>query len=151
MQLKQKDFILFWPIKPNADGPPGAGCTLKHHSLDPNKAHGMIQQHLIRCIVAGNAISLDLDLLQTCQTFSHTADQNMACSDLIGDQELVSHWNITHWIHMEDMELFSSIFHMSSTCGRAYKICTCSPSDKLPTKFKSSSANQGNNIVVLGN
>jgi hypothetical protein len=33
----------------DTDGPPGAGCTLKHHSLDPYGGHGMVQQQLTRC------------------------------------------------------------------------------------------------------
>jgi hypothetical protein len=30
----------------DTDGPPGAGCTFKHHSLDPYGEHEMVQQHL---------------------------------------------------------------------------------------------------------
>jgi hypothetical protein len=33
----------------DTDGPPGAGCTLKHYSLDPYGGHGVVRQQLIRC------------------------------------------------------------------------------------------------------
>jgi hypothetical protein len=64
----------------DTDGPPGAGCTLKHHSLDPYGGHGMAQQQPIRCIVAGNAIILSLDLLQTCQTFPSSNPKRGSCN-----------------------------------------------------------------------
>jgi hypothetical protein len=56
---------------------------MKHYSLDPYGAHGMTQQHLMRCIVAGNAISLGLFFLHTCQLFL-TAVQIIACSNKEG-------------------------------------------------------------------
>jgi hypothetical protein len=34
----------------DTDGPPGAGFTLNHHSLDSYGGHGMVQQQLIRCL-----------------------------------------------------------------------------------------------------
>jgi hypothetical protein len=96
----------------DTDGPPGAGCTLNHHSLDPYGGHGMVQQQLIRCLgwscnvihykflfgIAGTLLKFD----------PHFQFKTWHGVTQMGHQELVAHWIITHWIHMEDMEWFSS-------------------------------------------
>ncbi len=56
-------------------GPPGAGCTLKHHSLELNPfgGHGMIQQQMIRCL-GWKGLQFLLGLAPClCQTFPDTA------------------------------------------------------------------------------
>jgi hypothetical protein len=64
----------------DTDGPPGAGCTLNHHSLDPYGGRGMVQQQLKRCL----------------GWLRHKFWLGIEGTALI-----------THWIHMEDMEWFS--------------------------------------------
>jgi hypothetical protein len=94
----------------NTDVPPGAGCTLKHHSLDPYGGHEMVQQHLMRCcgwkhhqFWLGFAAHLS-------KLFSTTVENRVW-----GDTDVPPGAGCTlkhhsHWIHiMEDMKWFSSI------------------------------------------
>jgi hypothetical protein len=64
-------------------GPPGAGCTLKHHSLDPYGEHATIQQQMIRCL-DWKDLQFHLGFAPCmCQTFP-TAVQNTAWGDTAG-------------------------------------------------------------------
>jgi hypothetical protein len=59
---------------------PRAGCTLKHHSLDPNDGHGMVQQQMVRCHGwKGHQFWHGFDACPTaCQTFpNHSPKHSM--------------------------------------------------------------------------